>query len=142
MKRKSNAIFFLQMITLAALAAALYLEFFTEGITMKYALQGGEVEYKNYSYFSHIVYGYFPIPMVAGIMTAAALLLSVLEIIFTRNKRIYKAAFICNIVAVIGALLSMTAVNPVNVCVTLLLVISCICLTAVLKKKSEISAVG
>lgn len=142
MKRKSDVTFFLKLTALVSLAAALSLELFAKGITMKFALQGGRAEYKKYSYFSHMVYGYFPVPMIAGIMTAAALLLSVLSIIFKRNKRIYKAAFICGVMAVIGAVLSMTVVNPVNVCVTILLAISCLCLLGISKKISEISAFG
>jgi hypothetical protein len=137
MERKSNVTLF-KWIVIIALAVALSLELFAKGITMKFALQGG-VEYKTYSYFSHMVYGYFIVPMIAGIMTAATLLLSILSIIFKRNKRIYVAASICSIVAVIGAVISisMTVRNPVGVCVTILLVISCLCLLYVRKKISE-----
>lgn len=138
MARKSNVTFFLKLTVLVSLAVALSLELFAKGITMKFALQGGRAEYNKYSYFSHMVYGYFPVPMIAGIMTAAALLLSVLGIIFKKNKRIYGGACICNVVAIIGAVLSMTAGNPVSVCVTILLVISCLCLLGVRKKISEI----
>ncbi len=141
MKIKSSVPFFLELTALVSLAMALSFEIFAKGITLEFPLQGGRIDYKNYSYFSHMVFGYFPVPMITGIMTALALLLIVLDIILKRNKQIYKATFTCSVLAVIGAVLSITVANPINICVTILLAISGLCLLGVGKKISENSVV-
>lgn len=131
MKEKKMRYVFCHLASIACQITALCLELFAKGVVMTFGLQEGRRNYRSYSYFSHIVYGYSAVPMITGILTVVLLLLSFLGIIFSGNKRIYKITLSCNIAAVIVSVLVLfmfsETISWISVSVALLLTISCMC---------------